>query len=474
MPRLLAVFLVCAALPAGAAARGRLEAAAGKVDITPDLAAEKTYLAGFGAAGKRPEGVHDPLYARLLVLRRDGKTVALAGLDLIGFYHNDVLDLRRRAGYDAPGRYLFVASTHEHSGPDTLGLWGPFPGVSGVNQRYRSRIKRAVAAELKALEGRLRPVDAAGGRGVLDPRGLCRDLRDPQAIDANIAVLRLSGRDGKAVATVVNWACHPETLWRENRFVSADYPGALCARVEEQTGGACLFFNGMIGGLLSPDSRAATFDEAKRIGTAVADAALALPIRGGGNGLAWRSKRVLVPLENPLYRVFLPTLVFGHDLLDAQGRPLPRRRAWTLALRQFLFGLAPADQPWIESEVAIVDAGPARLLGMPAEPFPELAVGGYDGRYAFGRPLVAPGHPDPPDLGRAPKGPYLRDLVRAPVPMLVGLANDELGYLVPEYDFKTSGRLFSRRPGHHEEVKTAGPSATKILLDAAAGLLRAE
>jgi hypothetical protein len=463
------------ALLLGAGRAAALEAAAGKVDITPDLSREKVLRAGFGATGRKPQGVHDPLYARLLVLREGTTTVALVSFDLLGFYLNDTRDLRERAGYDAPGRYLFVHATHQHSGPDTLGLWGPFPGVSGVHAAYHERLKAAVAAELKALEGRLVAVKASGGAGRLDPRGLCRDSRDPQVIAPELAVLRLNDRKGKAVATVVNWSCHPEVLGRENRLITADFPGPLCARVESETGGACLFLNGMIGGLMTPDVSAESFSEMDRVGRAVAAAALALKTApAGARPLSFRSERVLVPVENSRYRLFLPALSFGHHLLDAEGRRLPGWKKWALPLKHLFVRLGPADQPYVESEVSLVDAGPARLLGLPAEMFPETVLGGYDGRYSYGRPVTTPGNPNPPDLAASPAGPYLRDALRAPAPMLVGLANDELGYMLPLYDFKANPSLsMTPKPaGHHyEETNSIGPSATGILVEAARRLL---
>ena len=467
---------VLCVLAASARPAAALEAAAAKVDITPILKTETTMMAGFGATGRRPLGVHDPLFARLVLLREGNTTVAVVGLDLLGFYRNDVADLRRLAGYDVPGRSLFLNSTHTHSGPDTLGLWGPMIGVSGINARYHARIKARIAEALKLLESQLRPVAALGGHGTLDPRGLCRDSRDPQVIDPNLSVLRLTGFDGKAVATLVNWSCHAEVLGRENRLITADYPGPLCGRVEEKTGGACLFLNGVIGGLMTPDSRAENFYESYRIGTAVADAALALktapaPMRA----LSYRSEFVRVPVENSRYRLFLFALTYGHRLYDAAGRPLAGYKRWALTLRQLFQGLDERTEPWVESEVSLLDIGPARLLGIPAEAFPELAIGGYDGRYAFGRPVITPGNPNPPDLSKAPKGPYLRELVKAPAPMIVGLANDELGYLVPTYDFKISPTksMLPRLPGHHyEETNSIGPSVTGIIVDAAARLLK--
>ncbi len=469
-PLAAAVFALALSRPASA-----LEAAAAKVDITPDLKTEKIWLGGFGAVGRRPEGVHDPLYARLLVLREGSQEVAVVAVDLLGFYRNDVQDLRRLSGFDRPDRALFLASTHTHSGPDTLGLWGPFIGVSGVNRAYHARLKAKIADALKLLEGQLRPVAARGGHGLLDPRGLCRDSRDPQIIDPNLGVLRVVGRDGKAVATVVNWSCHAEVIGRHNMLVTADFPGPLCARVEEKTGGACVFLNGMIGGLMTPDSRAENFYESDRIGQAVADSALALKTSAApARALALRSEKILVPIENSRYRLLLPALTFGHHLYDAQDRELPNWKAWTLALREAVLGLDQDTEPWVESEVSLLDVGPARLLGVPGEAFPELAIGGYDGRYSFGRPVITPGNPNPPDLSKAPKAPYWRDLVKAPAPMLVGLTDDELGYFVPVYDFKASPHkiMLPRLPGnHYEETNSIGPSAAGIVNAAVARLV---
>ena len=465
---LIALLALTGAFPARA-----LEAAAAKVDITPDLKTEKVWLAGFGAKGRRPTGVHDPLYARIVLLREGRKTVALVGLDLLGFYINDTRALRAKWEKGDADRSLFVHATHTHSGPDTLGLWGPMVGRSGINPRYMARISARIEEALELLESQLKPVTASGGHGTLDPRGLCRDLRDPQIIDPNLGVLRLKGSDGKAVATIVNWSCHPEVIGRENMLITADYPGPLCARVEEKTGGQCLFFSGAIGGLMSPDTDVENFYETARIGTAVADAALALKTSPGGRGLSYRFEKARVPVENSRYLLFLSALTAGHTLHTADGKPLAAWRAWPLSLRHLLLGLSAKDRPWIETEVSVLDVGPMRLLGMPAEVFPELAIGGYDGKYTFGRPLVAPGGPER-DLPMAPKGPYLRDMIRAPVPMIVGLANDMVGYLVPEYDFKVrpSKSMLPRYPGHYEETNSVGPSATAILTEAAARLLK--
>jgi hypothetical protein len=359
-----------------------------------------------------------------------------------------------------------------------MGLWGPWPGVSGVNKAWLEALKKNVAEALRGLEGQLQQARLTGWQGTLDPKGLCRDSRDPVVIDPDLAALGVKGSDGRAIATVVNWACHPEVLDQENRLLTADYPGPLCAKIEKDTGGACVFLNGPIGGLLTPDigEGRPPWDEASRIGEAVAAAALRglAKARPGRSALSFHASLVRAPVENSRYLLFLPALSAGHRFFDSAGGALPGWKTYGLAFQHALRILKPQERPWIETEVSVVDAGPARLVGLPGELFPELVIGGYDGRFRFGHPLVKAGNPAPPDLARAPKPPYLKDFVHRPVGMFVGLANDELGYIIPEYDFKIRGNLamWPRLPGdHYEETNSVGPSVTKIILAAAQSLL---
>lgn len=471
--------LLSLSLLVAAPAHSQLKAAAGKVDISPDLKKHKVYLAGYGAKGRRPIAVHDPLHARIAVVSDGKKTLAIVGLDLLGFYRRDVEDLRRRTGYDKPGKFLLAASTHDHAGPDTLGLWGPFIGVSGVNHAYHEELKTKIAAKLAELESKLEPVTVAAAETKIDPRRLCRDLRDPVVIDPWLGVMTLNGKGGKRVATVVNWSCHPEVLDKHNMLMSADFPGPLCDRVEEKTGGACVYLSGSIGGLMSPDIEDGkeNFYEAQRIGATVADHALKLAASAqpGGATLDFSSTTFRVQVENSRYLLFLPALTFGHDLLDGAGKKLSKWKAYWLPLRHIVKRLGPNERPWIETQVSRVDLGPVRMLGIPGEIFPELVVGGYDGRYAAGGPVTRPTNPNPPDLKKAPAGPYLRDLIKAPTRFVVGLANDELGYIVPEYDFSARPNLamHPRMPGHHyEETNSIGPSATGLIRAAAQDILK--
>jgi len=416
-----------------------------------------------------------------VVLSDGNRTVALAAIDGIGIYREDVEAVRRELGWQGGRSFLFLSATHDHAAPDLLGLWGPLPATSGIDERYRRRVRKAAATLVKGLSSHLEEVQLSVARSETDPRGLCRDTRDPAVIDPELLALQARSKN-RTVATVVRWSCHAEVLGENNFSVSADYPGALCSKIEKESGGACLFFAGDVGGLLTPERSPSEppFDEVQRIGEAVAARALGALGRGEKvppGDVLFNSEIVRVPIENSRYLLFLPALAAGHRILDSEGRPLSRSGIWALSLRQLiLFPLPERLRPWVESEVSLVRIGPVAILGVPGELFPELAIGGYGGEYAFGRPLVGPSNPNPPKLAEAPKGPYLREKMRSRFGLIVGLANDELGYIVPDYDFQaapTRSMLPKPKGTHYEETNSIGRRATGIILGAAESLLSA-
>jgi hypothetical protein len=102
------------------------------------------------------------------------------------------------------------------------------------------------------------------------------------------------------------------------------------------------------------------------------------------------------------------------------------------------------------------------MLSVPGELLPELAVGGYDGSRinAPGVPLIDPNNPNPPKIDQAPAGPYIKDRMPGMYPWLIGLGNDELGYIIPEYNFELApGKPYTEEAegDHYEETNSLGP-----------------
>src|SRR5262249_28873833 len=67
--------------------------------------------------------------------------------------------------------------------------------------------------------------------------------------DDTVLVVRATDSEGKLLATIVNYACHPTTLAWENALISPDFPGAMREVVEGVTGAPCAFLQGASGDL---------------------------------------------------------------------------------------------------------------------------------------------------------------------------------------------------------------------------------
>ncbi len=120
----------------------------GETDITPALDGKPVWLAGFGK-GRKATGVHDPLMARAVVFA-DGKTkIALVAVDLVGLFREPVERVRKQL----PGfAYVLVSSTHNHEGPDTLGLWGPNFATSGIDADYLAKVEAGIVAAVRQAD----------------------------------------------------------------------------------------------------------------------------------------------------------------------------------------------------------------------------------------------------------------------------------------------------------------------------------
>jgi len=92
-----------------------------------------------------------------------------------------------------------------------------------------------------------------------------------------------------------------------------------------------------------------------------------------------------------------------------------------------------------------------------------LAIGGYDGSHinAPGAVLFDPDGINPPNIDAAPEGPYLKDRMSGETKWIIGLGNDEVGYIIPDYNFKlheTMPYLDEADGDHYEETRSLGPN----------------
>src|SRR5579859_4617215 len=279
----------------------QIRAGAARTEITPDLKKHgPVYMAGFGNH-RIATGIHDQLYARCLALSAAGQTLVLCGVDSIGLFTDDVelirTDVKKRLATQkkntAGSVNVVVASTHDHQAPDTMGLWGPAEGQSGINDAYNAFVVERVAQTAAEAVRHLKPAIVIMGQAhPSDLDTLVHDDRPPEVHDAGVIVLRATTVKGVTIGTLVNWANHPETLGSKNTLITADYPHFLCSQIEQQFDGVAVFLNGAVGGMQSPlgatvpdpaTGRPApenSFLKAELIGRRVAEVA-ASAVRGG-------------------------------------------------------------------------------------------------------------------------------------------------------------------------------------------------
>lgn len=371
---LLAVFLLLSA-----PARADFRAAAARRVVTPDPLLPVTS----GAGPCRPaREKHMDLELRVLVVENNGTRVAVVSAPFLGFpdYLSEQVRQRVRG---VPRENILIGATHTHTAPDPYG----FPdenGAYGVDVAYLRRVcARAADAIDEAADSR-RPAVLKTATGEAQGK-IAYNYYAPELYDRRCHILQCAAPDGAPIATLVNYAIHPEILLHRE-VCSPDLVGPLYARIEERGGGTALFMNSAQGGMVTADIRTPEGDmeawsECERIGALLGDEALRI-VAGAA------------PQADPAVTCAMQTLRFP-------VKPV---------MRQMLMMLSPDTRPWTEppEELAtrqhLVTLGDARALTIPGEALPNI-------------------------------GFYLKRHMAARHNLLFGLTNDAFGYLMTRVDY---------------------------------------
>jgi len=235
--------------------------------LDPDSAGkwDGIYLAGFGS-GRAAIGAFDPLWARALYVRDrvSGLSYAHVTIDFIGYFSdwNDrIVGLARDLDPALDIDHLIVSHTHNHEGPDMIGLWGPDTPIDGTYPKYERYVEAKIAQVLvdaarAARQARFRHGSVLPGRPFQTSRGTLEDLagmqtrnscRTPWIFDDEMRAAQFQDTNGRVIATIVNWGTHVESLEDNNYFISSDYAHSTRQAVERAFGGVALFMNGAQG-----------------------------------------------------------------------------------------------------------------------------------------------------------------------------------------------------------------------------------
>lgn len=307
MNRLAIALLVPLTFPC--VSRGQLEAGAAKADITPPTGYA---MWGYAARKDKPStGVRDPLHARALVLKSGEAKIALVSLDL-GRAPNRESMARIREKLKPDGiTELFLVGSHTHHGPVIeVETWPKDkPYVKELEEKLVAVIRKADGARKPAKYG-VSSTEVTFNRNRQSKRGKDAPL------DRELTVLRVETADGKPIAHAVNFAAHPTMLPTHLMEFSADYPGAMAKRVEDETGVPCLFLQGAAGDLSPNPPEGVKGPDAfgRKLGDSVLS--LAKEIKMTGNGMSLDSRheefkfKVMIDVNNLVVRVALEQAFF--------------------------------------------------------------------------------------------------------------------------------------------------------------------
>lgn len=353
--------------------------------VTPD-----SLLPVSGGIGKPnpTEITKGDLSVRALVLENNGVRVAFVSTDFLGFPAVLGDRIREKVEGILPENIL-IGATHTHSAPDIYGLpdeegkhYIDLDYVYGVCDKAAEAINKAVE-NLQPCRLKISSGEAKGK--------IAYNYYAPLLYDPRCNVIQCIGDDGKAFATLVNYAVHPEVLGAGQGILSPDLIGPLYDRIAEVTGGTGIFMNGAQGGMVTADVRGVdgkdvqTWDECIRIGNLLADEALRIvkdALVQKDPQLYCKTIAVNYPLDNPILKM----------LVDGAKLKYPIN-----------------DDGSITTKMSVVNIGNAQMLTIPGEALPNI---GY----------------------------YLKRNMHGEHNFLLGLTNDAFGYILTKEDFNSFKR----------------------------------
>jgi hypothetical protein len=328
------------------------------------------------------------LEVRALVLEQQNTRVAIVSVPFLGFPGVLCDKVRSQVAGITPEN-IMIGSTHTHSAPDMYA----FPDGKGGTNADLGYIDRVCAETAAAINQALELLKPAGVKIATDKAAerIAYNYYAPNLYDRRCHVMQFVSQDGKPVATLVNYAIHPEVIGDSQSIVSPDMVGPLYDRIEAQGGGMGIFMNGAQGGMVTADCRGEdgkdiqTWEECQRIGNLLADEALRIvsnaPVQDDP-ALYCAATTVSFPIESELM------------LAIVKNSPLN-------------FGIT--DTNVAKTQVNLVNLGNAQILTIPGEALPNI-------------------------------GFYFKRKMHGEHNFLFGLTNDAFGYILTREDFNSFDR----------------------------------
>ena len=209
-----------------AAAAGGLRAGAAKVEFTPLQSELRTPT----------DIIHDPLFARAIVVQGPDACAVLVGLDYGGAREPMIAAALPRviAASGCPEQNIVISGTHTHS--SNTG------GLGGAGAPSAEKVANAIVTAVTQAKARLRParigygttkIDLNVNRDLYTATGEWRQQPNPDGpSDDTLAVLEFIGEDYIPIGVYMNYAMHPVNFYLTGA-ISADFPGVASRTIED-------------------------------------------------------------------------------------------------------------------------------------------------------------------------------------------------------------------------------------------------
>ena len=342
-----------------------------------------------------PTGMKGDLFVRALVLEKGDTRVAIVNIDNLG-WPAYLGDRSRKLIKEVKPENVLIGVTHTHSAPDAYA----FPdekGNHGADLAYLEWCVKQVADAVNEAVSKLEPASVKTAVGEAKGK-IAYNYYAPALYDPRMGVIQTiatTGKNqGKPIATLVNYATHPEILGTDRKTISPDLCGPLYERIEEKGGGMALFMNSAQGGMVTADTRlenggeANDWNECIRIGTLMADEALRIiapaPVQQNP-GLYCAAKEIEFPVESKAMQYVL----LNSPLVDETTKK--------------------GDPTKVKTRLNLLNIGQAQVITIPGEALPNI-------------------------------GFYVKRHMKTDQPFLFGLTNDAFGYIISKEDFNSFKR----------------------------------
>ncbi len=270
-------------------------------------------------------GIHDSIFVKSIVISNADNHFAILTFDCIGMLHPTLVEIRKAVALRIPlsqfdPNHIVMASTHTHSGPDVVGIWGAEQTSSGVDSVYMKELVKTAVDVLVAAWTNRQEVSVYTAESTFG-NDWVYNISEPDELDRSVSILQFKDRNENSVATLTNFACHPTILDGASTLVSSDYVAGLYKQLNHTIGGENLFLQGSIGGWVQPEHEEKSFNRAyqrgNELGKVVIDGLMKGSHKTEDTKILFKSTVFQLPVSNPGFQQLSALHVIKRTITDS-------------------------------------------------------------------------------------------------------------------------------------------------------------